>query len=121
MPSQLRLKRIADRIQQDLSEMLILGKVKDPRVSDIFITDVRVDRELAFANIFISSLEGSSRSEEILAGLKHAGGFIRSALASQIQLRSFPQLRFFWDLTPEKGDHIDALLKQISRQADNSE
>ena len=118
MPSPLRLKRISDRIQQDLTEMLALGKVKDPRLVDVYITDVKVDRELAFANIFISAVEGSARSEEILAGLKHASGFLRSSLAGNISLRSFPQLRFFWDPTPEKADRIDALLREIQKRDD---
>ncbi len=66
MPSKLRTKRIADRIQQLLSEMLITGKISDPRLASVFITDVTVDRELSFAKIFVSSLEGKSQSDEIL-------------------------------------------------------
>ena len=74
MPSITRLKRIADRIQQDLSEMLVRGDIHDPRLEGIFITDTRVDRELAYANIFVSALEGEERSAEVLEGLNHAKG-----------------------------------------------
>lgn len=114
MPSILRTKRIAGRIQQLLSEMLITGKISDPRLASVFITDVTVDRELSFAKIFVSSLEGKSQSSEILAGLEHASGFLRSSLAHEIDLRTFPMLRFFWDETPERAERIEKLLDSIA-------
>ena len=116
MPSQLRLNRIADRIQQLLSEMLVTGKVQDPRLLSVFITDVTVDRELNFANVYVSSLEGKSESKEILDGLKHASGYLRSSLAHQIELRSFPVLRFIWDETPEHAEHIEQLLDSLTKK-----
>jgi ribosome-binding factor A len=45
MPSGIRLQRIADRIRQELSEMLI-REVADPRLEGVFVNDVKVDREL---------------------------------------------------------------------------
>ena len=74
-----------------------------------------VDRELAYANIFVSCLEGSIRSKEILEGFKHASGFIRRELANRIDLRSFPRLRFHWDPTPENADHIDKLINELHK------
>jgi ribosome-binding factor A len=114
MPSKVRLQRIADRIRQDLSELLI-REISDPRLHQIFITDAKVDRELAFADIYVSAVEGAVRSAEILDGLEHANGFLRHALAARIELRSFPRLRFHWDPTPEHADHIERLLAEIRK------
>lgn len=119
MPSQVRLKRIADRIREDLSEMLI-NDIQDPRLAAIFITDVKVDRELAYADIFVSAVEGQTRAEEVIQGLTHAGSFLRRALAQKIALRVFPRLRFHWDPTPERADHIEKLLRQIRQQPASS-
>jgi ribosome-binding factor A len=112
MPSKVRLQRIADRIREVLSEMLI-KEISDPRLAQVNITDVTVDRELAYANIFVSSIEGSARSKEILEGLDHASGFLRKELAARVDLRAFPRLRFHWDPTPENADHIERLLNSI--------
>jgi ribosome-binding factor A len=112
MPSTVRLQRIADRIRQELSEILI-REISDPRLHQIFITDVKVDRELAFADIYTSAVEGADRSAEILEGLNHASGFLRRTLASRIELRTFPRLRFHWDPTPEHADHIERLLADL--------
>lgn len=115
MPSKLRIKRISDRIRDDLSEMMI-HEVADPRLSGISITDVKVDRELAFADIYVSAIEGQERSEEVLEGLQSANGFLRRALAERIHLRTFPRLRFHWDPTPERADHIERLLASLREE-----
>ncbi len=120
MPSQIRLQRIADRIRRELSEMLIF-EIADPRLKNITITDVTVDRELAFADVYVSAVEGAARSQEILEGLEHARGFIRSALAARIELRTFPRLRFHWDPTPEHADRIERLLASIRQKDDTKD
>lgn len=112
MVSKMRAQRVAERIHEELS-ILLLMEVADPRLETVSITDVRVDRELAFANIYVSSIEGSDAAPEIINGLKHASGFLRRELARKIQLRSFPRLRFYWDPTPEKADHIDQLIASL--------
>ncbi len=114
MPSGVRLQRIADRISQEISEMLI-REISDPRLHQIFITDVKVDRELAFAEIYVSAVEGTARSAEILSGLEHASGFLRHELSARIELRTFPRLRFHWDPTPENADHIARLLADLRK------
>lgn len=112
MPSKLRLNRIADRIREELSEMIVM-RVNDPRLAGISITGVKVDRELAYAEIFVSAIEGQDRKKEILEGLEHASGFFRHALAQTIELRVFPRLRFHWDPTPEKADRIERMLASL--------
>ncbi|HPG19900.1 MAG TPA: 30S ribosome-binding factor RbfA [Flexilinea sp.] len=115
MPSPIRLKKIAERIRDDLSEML-LYEIDDPRLQGVMITDVNVDRELYYANIYVSALEGKERSAEILAGLENASGYMRHALSQSIELRTFPKLRFFWDPTPEKADRVETLLRQLKEE-----
>ena len=68
---------------------MLIREVNDPRLEQIYVTDVRVDRELAFADIYVSAVEGAERSKEVLAGLKSAGGFMRRALSQRVELRTF--------------------------------
>lgn len=120
MPTSIRMRRIAERVREELSEMLV-KEVADPRLLGIQITDVKVDRELAFADVFVSAVEGEERSQEILRGLRHAAGFFRSQLAARVDLRAFPKLRFHWDPTPEHADHIEQLLAQIRSESSSAE
>jgi ribosome-binding factor A len=120
MPSKLRIARIADRIREELSEMLI-KELQDPRVSGVMVTDVALDRELAYADIYVSAVEGQERAEEVLEGMRSASGFIRRALAERIDLRSFPRVRFHWDMTPERADHIERLLNSLQDEEGNQD
>lgn len=113
MPSKLRLTKIGDRIQQEISEMLVRQEISDPRLLGVTITDVKVDRELAYASIYVSALEGSERSKEILQGFESASSYIRKLLSMRNELRAFPRLRFFWDPTPERADRIEQILSTI--------
>lgn len=115
MPTPLRMKRINDRIKQVLSVVLI-SKIDDPRLAGVSVTDVKVDRELDYANIYVSSLNGEKSSREVIAGLNHARGYLKHEIAQEVDLRVMPRLRFFWDPTPERADRIDTLLAKLSEE-----
>lgn len=119
MPSPLRLRRIGDRIRQELSEMLAKGEIHDPRLDGISFTEVKVDRELSYAEIYVSSVEGITRSKEILQGLENASGFLRKSLSDRVELRTFPRLRFHWDATPEEADKIERIIAAIHNEEKN--
>ena len=46
-----RLRRVADQIQRELSELL-RAELKDPRVGMITLTEVEVSPDLGYANVF---------------------------------------------------------------------
>jgi len=108
----MRASRIADRIREELSEMLI-QEISDPRLTGISITDVTVDREIAYADIYVSALEGAQRADDVLAGLDHAQGYLRHELSQRVDLRVFPRLRFHWDPTFEKAEKIERLIASL--------
>ncbi len=115
MVSQTRAKRIANRIHEELSTLLMM-EMADPRIASAYFTKVRVDRELAYADIYVASLEGSQLKDEILEGMNHAKGFLRSQLAHLIELRTFPELRIHWDPSPEHADRINALIASLEEE-----
>lgn len=95
---------------------MLIREISDPRLKQIYVTDVKIDRELAYADIYVSAVEGVSRSADVLAGLESASGFIRRTLASRVELRTFPRLRFHWDMTPENADHIEQVLAELRKK-----
>lgn len=115
MPSEIRMKRIQDQIKRVLTEILET-KVNDPRLDSVYVTDVSVDRELDYANIYVHSLGGQSLAEGILEGLEKASGFIRYTLGQEVQLRAMPKLRFYWDETPDRADRIESILQDIREE-----
>jgi len=115
MVSKTRSTRIAERIREELSK-IILMESNDPRIKGITITDAKVDRELAYAEVYVCAIEGINREPEVMAGLEHAQGFLRSELAHRMELRVFPRLRFHWDPTFENADKIERLISQINKE-----
>ena len=97
-----RRDRVVEQIRREVAD-LVATELKDPRVGMISITDVEVTPDYAHAKIYFSSLAGSARVEEILAGLQKASGFLRRELGRRIRLHQTPQLHFVFDHSLERG------------------
>ncbi len=106
-----RRGRINEEMVKELAS--ILREIKDPRVSDNFIsvTAADVTPDLKFAKIYYSAMTGDKK--EIRKGLISASGFIRKRLAETLNLRQTPELTFVTDDSIEYGAHINELLNKI--------
>lgn len=104
-----RSRRVAEQIQRVLAEA-IRTEIRDPRVSGIVITDVRVARDLASAQVYYTRLDGPADDPAVAAGLASAAGFLRSRLAAVLATRTVPELRFRRDEAGEYGRRLDALI-----------
>ena len=106
-----RRGRINDEMQKELA--MALREVKDPRVSQAFIsiTAVDVTPDLKFAKVYYSAMTGDKK--EIAKGLKSSAGFIRRIIAQRMNLRMTPELSFFEDHSIEHGAHISKILNGI--------
>ena len=106
-----RRGRINDEMQKELAQ--VLRQVKDPRVSEAFIsvTAVDVTPDLKFAKVYYSAMTGDKK--EIAKGLKSSAGYIRRQLAQNLNLRMTPELTFFEDHSIAHGAHISKLLNSI--------
>jgi ribosome-binding factor A len=107
--SKIRQQRTADQIHVILSE-LMLRHMNDPRLLDLTVTEVTIDRELKYADVYIQALGDDTRQDEVMAALENAAGFFRRELASRIRLRSMPQLHFRWDPRLAHAEEIDKIL-----------
>lgn len=116
--SENRVRRVAEQIKKDLSQ--IIGKeIKDPRVSALTsITDVQLTKDLRYASIYVSIYGSDIEKEETLQTLARASGFIRSEIGRRIRLRYTPEINFFLDNSIEYGAHIENVLKSLKKEED---
>ena len=110
--SKVRQERTAEQIQVILSE-LFLREVSDPRLAGVTITQVLIDRELQHANIYVNALGDDEREQEVMDGLEHASGFLRSQIAQRLPLRSAPFVHFHWDPRLRYVDEVNSLLDSL--------
>jgi ribosome-binding factor A len=111
MANPARLRRVADQIQRELSE-IVRAELKDPRVGMITLTGVEVSPDLAHAKVFFTSLVDSAHRDETMAGLKHAAGFLRAMLGSRIRTHTTPELHFVYDESVEAGIRLTHLIDE---------
>ena len=112
-----RPARVADSIKQEIA-MLLLRKIKDPRVYNVTITQVKTTPDLRRAWIYFSCLD--QNVEEVAGGLNSAKGFIRSHLARELGMRYVPELEFRHDLTIERMAEMNKLFKDIAEEDEPS-
>ena len=108
-----RMGRIADQLRQELA-VLIREEMRDPRIGMVSVTDVTVSKDLANANVYVTVL--GTEVQPAIETLNQAGGFLRSLLAKNINLRTTPKLRFIYDKSIEQGRHLSALIDEALAQ-----
>lgn len=103
---------MADRIQSILSELL-LREVADPRLQGVTVTEVKLDPEVMFADVYVNALGDEDRQDQVMAALQSASGFLRREVGKRIRVRNTPELHFHWDKTLKHGEHIHRLLESL--------
>src|SRR3954449_6077887 len=104
-----RVRRIADRIQVIVAEMLE-RRVKDPRIGFVTVTDVRVTGDSQLATVFYTVLGEETDLASTAVALESAKGVLRSEVAKQLGMRHAPSLTFVPDAVPENARQIDEVL-----------
>jgi len=114
-----RTRRVADQIQRNMAE-LIQMELGDPRVGMVTVTGVDVTHEFEHARVYFTVLEANLADkvqakksvETSTKALNNAAGYLRTALARRLKLRTTPQLTFIYDSSMENGNRLTDLIKQ---------
>ncbi len=117
-----RMLKLGEQIRDEISKLIMLQKVKDPRVSTFLsINRVEVARDLAYAKVYVSSFLNESQVKKGVEGLNSAAGFIQSSIAKKLSIYKFPKLAFVEDTSIKEGfDMVNKLnrLEEAERQND---
>ncbi len=115
-----RVRRVAEQIKKDVSQ-IIGAEIKDPRVASITsVTDVELTKDLRYASVYVSIYGTETEKEETLQTLVRASGFIRGEIGRRVRLRYTPEISFCLDKSIEYGAHIEDLIKSL-KQAENGD
>lgn len=99
-----RLDRLGEQIRDEISALILGGKIKDPRVSTFLtIHRVEVSGDLGHAKVYISSFLSPADTRKGVKGLDSAAGFIQTILSKKLRLRQFPHLHFIFDESIREG------------------
>ncbi|MDR0670443.1 MAG: 30S ribosome-binding factor RbfA [Treponema sp.] len=110
-----RIERIERMVQEKIGALILEDKIKDPRVHPLLsVTRVRVSRDLAFADVYVSNIREHGNTGRAVAGLQSAAGFIQTELASFMRIRKIPRLRFHPDTGIREGFDLVKKIEQLT-------
>mgnify|MGYP000758447378 FL=1 len=115
----LRGQRLSSEYQKAVYEVISTKlKYKTDKIRGIVsVIKADVSPDLKNAKIYISVLaKNADEAKGTFVAISENAGFIRHELAHMMQMRTVPELHFFWDETMEYGDKIDRLIKEIHKE-----
>jgi len=115
-----RADRVGAQIHGALARILQEG-LRDPRLSMVSITSVRVSDDLRVATVRVLPLGGGGDRDAMLEGLGRARGYLRRELGRRVKARFVPELRFYLDEELESSVEMVSLLSRMEAERNRAE
>jgi ribosome-binding factor A len=114
----MRMEKVNALIKREIGNMMLLGEIRDPRITAAPITIQSVDtsKDLHHARVRFSIL--SDKEEDIKSatdGLNSCRGYVRKLLAERVELRYTPEVQFFYDKSVKYAAEIEAKIAEIQQ------
>ena len=111
-----RIEKVNQMIKREISNMILIGKIKDPRISFVTILSVDVSKDLQHARVRFSTLSDDPADiKSATEGLNSCRAYIRKLLSQNIDLRYTPQVQFIYDKSVKYAVDIDKTLEEIKK------
>ena len=117
--SSAKIGRISADVLRELSSIMLL-EAKDETLKHITLTGCEVTSDLGLARVYYTYM-GDETLEAVKANLEEAAPYLRTVLASRVELRHTPELKFFYDNSVEYGQNIERILNKIKQEEKNTE
>lgn len=110
-----RLGRVNEELKKEISQVINYELTNTNITGMISVTRVNISPDLRYAKVYVS-IFNSKNVKKTLEALEKSEGFIRSRIASTINLRTTPELVFKLDDSEEQGARIDKILRDLKQQ-----
>jgi ribosome-binding factor A len=110
----MRIEKVNSSIKRELANILLLGEIRDPRVSFVTIINVDVSKDLQHARVKFSTLaDGPKDIKAALAGFESSRSYIRKLISQRLALRYTPEFQFIYDKGIKYAADVDKILEEI--------
>lgn len=107
-----RLLKAAEAIREVVS-MAILTELRDPRIDNVTVTYVEVSGDMRYAKVHVSIMADEEKQNLCLHGLRSASGFLQQKVATRIDTRYTPRLRFELDHGVKNAIEVSRILDEV--------
>lgn len=108
----LKGERVASEFRKEITD-IILNESRDEDFKFVTITYVKVTNDLSFAKVYFTTLNEENK-EKVEKDLNNAAGFFRTELASRLNLRHTPELKFVYDESIDYAKNIEKIIQKIN-------
>lgn len=105
-----RSDRVAAQLRKELA-VLVHQAVRDHALPSVSVSDVEVTKDLDMARVYVTLLL-SDQSTVAVKALNTMAVEFRRTLSRMLSMRRVPELRFVYDDSVDRGERIDALLRE---------
>jgi len=110
----IKMTRINSEFLKELSN-IIRSEIKDPRINPMTsVVAVEVAPDLKTCKAYISVLGDEKSQQDTIKGLRSAEGYIKNLLASRVNLRNTPEIRFIPDQSIEYAINMSKLIDEVN-------
>ncbi len=114
-----RARRVEEQIKRELAS-LIKNEVDQPSLGMVTFTAVESAPDLSIAKVYFTLLGSQLTEKEGEAVLNDASPHLRHCLSQIMTMRSVPRLKFYYDVSIERGNKMEALLDEVALKDSNS-
>ena len=119
---QYRIQRLNDQLRDEISQLILRGEVKDPRVNTFLsVNRVEVTSDIGYAKVYVSSFLPDGQVKKGVDGLQAAAGFIQREIAKKLRIRQFPKLQFQVDAGMKAGFDMVQKLNELEKAEKENE
>lgn len=112
-----RRARLSERIQQELSTLLLRGEIKDHRVSTLMsFSFVKLAKDASVARVGVSSVLDHRAIDAAVTGLNSGAGYLQKRLGRVLRIRQTPRLYFVADHSIEEGQAVIKAIQELHEQ-----
>ena len=102
--------RVEAKIHRILSETII-HDIKDPRLKNVSINEVRLSPDLSNAKIYCSFYTlNKDDSGELISLISKASGIFKKNIGKRVSLKKIPELKFIFDDHEEYANQLTDLI-----------
>jgi len=105
--------RVESKIHRIISETII-HEIKDPRLKNISVNEVRLSSDLGHAKVYCSSINSSvDTSSELISLISKASGIFKKNIGKRVSLKKIPQLNFIFDDHEVNANQLTDLIDSV--------
>ncbi len=111
----MRMLKINSEIKKLVSKIIDTELNNSNITGMITVQEVNTAADFSNSKIYVSML-GSQSKQKTIEALNNSKGYVRSRIAKELNFKKTPQIEFVLDEVIERGERIDKLIDQISKE-----